>query len=73
MVEFLLISSKFDALNLLKMEVFWSKGYEIIISVYDVANEILSRELNHIAEVIMWPKFGSSSISMREVIMTSIL
>ena len=35
--------------------------------------KILSGDSNYIVEVIMWPKFGNSSISMREVIITSIL
>ena len=44
-----------------------------MFSVYDVTNEILPRYSNNIVEVIMWPKFGNSSISMREVIIISIL
>ena len=42
-------------------------------SVHDVTNKIFSGELSHIVDVIMWAKFGNSSISMREVIITSIL
>ena len=42
--------------------------------VHDVTNKILWRDLNYIVDVVMWPKFGdSSSSSMREVIITSIL
>ena len=61
------------ALGLLKVKVFWNKGYDVIISVHDVTNKILSRDSNYIIDVVMWPKFGNSSISMREVIITSIL
>ena len=32
----------------------------------------LSRDSNYIVDVLMWPKFGNCSISMRQVITTSI-
>ena len=44
------------------------KGYDVIISVYDVINKNSSRDSNYILGVIMWPKFGNSSTSIREVI-----
>ena len=44
-----------------------------MIYIYDVTSKILSRDSNYIVEVIMWPKFGNSSISMTEVIITPIL
>ena len=59
--------------GLLKITVFWSKEYDVIISVDDVTNKILSRDSNYAVDVFMWPKFGNCSISMREVITTSIL
>ena len=55
-----------------KIKLFWNQGYEVIISAHDVSNKILSHELNHIVGVVMWPKFGNSSISMKEVIKTTI-
>ena len=67
------MSAKMATLGLLKITVFWNKGYDVIISVDDVTNKILSRDSNYIVDVFMWPKFGNSSISMREVITTSIL
>ena len=57
----------------LKITVFWNKDYDVIIPVDDISNKILSRDSNFIVDVFMWPKFGNSSISMREVITTSIL
>ena len=60
-------------LALLKIKVFWKKGYDLIISVHEVSNKILSRNSNFIVKVVMWSKFGNSSISMKVVIMTSIL
>ena len=68
-----MMSVKMATPGLLKITVFWNKGYDVIISVDDVTNKILSRDSNYIVDVVMWPKFGNSSISMREVIITSIL
>ena len=59
--------------GLLKITVFRNKGYDIIISVNEVTNRILSRHSNYIVDVSMWPKVGNSSISLGEVITTSIL
>ena len=73
MVELLIMSAKLATLGLLNIKVFWNKGYIAIIYVYDVTNKILSRDSNYIVEVTMWPKFGNSSTSMREVIITSVL
>ena len=68
------MSAKVVTLGLLKIKV-WKvlKGYDAITFVYDATNKILSSESNYIVDVIMWPKFGNSSILMREVIITSIL
>ena len=70
MVTILMISAK---LATLKIKVFWNKGYDVIVSVRDVTNKVLSCDSNYIVDVVMWPKFGSSCISMRAVIITSIL
>ena len=50
-----------------------NKGYDVKIPVFDVTNKILSRDSEYIVGVFMWPKFGNSSISVREVIKNSIL
>ena len=73
MVTILMMSAKMATLGLFRNKVFWNKGYEVIISVHDVTNKILSRDSNYIVDVVMWPKFGNSRIPMREVIITSIL
>ena len=73
MVAILMMSTKLATLDLLEIKVFWSKGYDVIISVHDVTNKILSHDPNYIADVVMWPKFGNSSSSLREFIITSIL
>ena len=73
MVAILIMSAKMATLDLLKRKLLWNNGYDIIIPVHDVTNKILSRDSNCIVDVGMWPKFCNSSISMREVIITSIL
>ena len=64
-----MISAKLATLGLLKIKVFWDKGYDMIISVH----KILSQNSIYTVDVVMWPKFGNSSNSMREVTITSIL
>ena len=59
--------------GLLKLTVFWNKGYDIIIPVDDVTSKVLSRDSIYIVDVFMWLKLGNSSISRREAITTSIL
>ena len=73
MVTILMISAKIATPGLRKIKVFWKKDYDVIISVNDVTNKILSRDSNYIVDVVTWPKFGNSTISMREVIITSSL
>ena len=68
-----MMSGKMATSGLLKIKVFWNKGYYVIYSVYDVTNKILSHDPNYIVDVFMWPKFGNSSICVKEVIITSIL
>ena len=62
---------KMATVDLLKK--FWNKGYDVITSVHGNAVKILSRDSNYTLDVIMWIKFGSSSISRRKIIITSIL
>ena len=71
MVTVLMMSAKMAAPSLLKIKVFWNIGYDVIISVYD--SEVLLRGSNYTVDVIMGPKFCNLSISMTEVIITSIL
>ena len=66
-------SAKMATLGRLKIKDFWKKGYDVIISVHEVINEILSRDSNYNVNVVMWPKFGNCSIFAREFIITSIL
>ena len=73
MVTILMMSAKTATLGLLKIKVFWNKGYDVIISAHDVTNKLLSHDSNYIINVVMWPKFDNGIISMRKVIITSIL
>ena len=68
-----MMSTKMATAGLLKITVFRNKGYDVIIPVDDGTNKILSRDLNYIVDVFIWPKFGNCSISTREVITTTIL
>ena len=72
-VTILMMSAKIATLGLLKIEVFWNKGYDAIISIHDVTNSILLLDSNYIVDLVMWPMFGKSSTSMKEVIIASIL
>ena len=73
MVNVLMMSAEMATPGLLKIKVFWNKGYYVIYSVYDVTKKILSHGSNYIEDVVMWPKFGNSSICITEVIITSII
>ena len=56
-------------LGYLKIKVFWKKCYDVLISV----TKNLSRDSNYNVNVVMWQKSGDPSISVREVIIISIL
>ena len=73
MVAILMISAKLTTPGILKLEVFWNRDYDITISVHDTNKKISSYDSSYIVNLVIWPKFGNSSISMREVIISSIL
>ena len=73
MVKVLMMPGKMADPAILKIKVFWNKDYYVIYFVYDATNKILSNDSNNIMDVVMWPKFGNSSICIKEVIITSIL
>ena len=54
MVKTLMMSAKMAMPGLLKIKVFWNKGYYVIYYVYDVTNKILSHESNYIVDGVMW-------------------
>ena len=73
MITLLMMSAKMPSPGLLKIRIFWNYGYDVIISVHDVTTKILSCDSNCIIDVAVWPMFGKFSISMRNVIITSIV
>ena len=56
-----------------KLKVFWTKCYDVISFAHDVTIKNLSRNSNYIIDFVFWQKIGNSSISIREVIINSIL
>ena len=44
MVSILMMTAKLATLGLLKIKLFWNKSYDVIISVPDIINKILSRD-----------------------------
>ena len=68
-----MMSGKIATLGLPEIKVYFKKGYDVIIPVDDFPNKILFHNSNYIVDAFMWPKFGNSSISVGEVIKTSIL
>ena len=65
MVTTLMMSAKLVTPDLLKIKIIWNEGYDVIILDYNVPNKIWSRDSSYIADVVMWPKFGNSSIYMK--------
>ena len=68
-----MMSAKLATPGLVKISIIRNKGYDVILLDYDVSNKILSRDSNYILYVVMSLKSGNSSISIREVIITSVL
>ena len=53
-IPILMMSAKKATLGFLKLRVFWSKDYNVTISVHAVTNQILSRDSNYTIDVVMW-------------------
>ena len=47
------MSAKMATLGFLNIKLFGNKDYDVIMSVHDVNNTILSRDSNHIVDVVM--------------------
>ena len=54
-----MMSAKMATPDLLKIKLFWNKGYNVIIYIHGVTKEVLSHDSNFIADMVMWPKFGT--------------
>ena len=57
MITILMMSAKMATSDLLKIKVFWNEAYDVIISVPNVTNTILSCNSNYIVDAVMWPNF----------------
>ena len=57
-----MMSAKAATPGLLKLTVFWDKGYDVTIPVNDVINKILSPDSNYIVYLFMWPKLSQPQI-----------
>ena len=51
--DVLQFSAKMSTLGLLKIKVFWNKSYDVIISILDVTNKIISCDSNYIVDLIL--------------------
>ena len=69
----LMMLAKKAAPSLLKLKIFWKKGYDVIFFALDITSPILSRDSNYNVNVVMWPKFSNCSTYVREAIIASIL
>ena len=47
------MSARMATPGLLKVKGLWKKGYDVIISVHDIINKILSNDSNYIVNVVM--------------------
>ena len=59
--------------GLLKIIIFWNKGYDVIIKVFDINSKTLPHVANYIVNAVMLRKFDSSSKSLKDVIIILIL
>ena len=50
---YLMMSPKMATPGLLKITIFWNKAYDVIVSVDEVKNKFLARDLNYIVDVFM--------------------
>ena len=53
MVAILMMSAKKTILGLFKLKVLWNEGYDVMVSVHDVANKILFLDSIYIVDVVM--------------------
>ena len=57
------MASKLTTSGLFKTNVFRNKDSDVIASVHDVTDKILSRDSNYVVDVIILLNFGNASIS----------
>ena len=67
------MSTELATPSLPKIKIFWKNYYGVIIYTHDTSSKVLSHESSYIVDELMWPNFGKSSISWKELIKTSFL
>ena len=65
------MSATLATLSLLRIKMFWNKGYDVAMFTHEVTNKVLSHDSNYIVDVVMRPKFGNCKISTTGVVITS--
>ena len=60
-----MMSAEVATLGLLKIKVFWNKGYDVKSSAHDLTNKVLSGESNYILDLIMWPVAKGLKLSQK--------
>ena len=64
LINMVMISANLATPGLLKIKIFWNKGYDVIVLDYGITNKILSRDADYIVDVVIWPKLSKSGISI---------
>ena len=59
------MSAEVATLGLLKIKLFWNKGYDVKSSAHDLTNKVLSGESNYILDLIMWPVAKGLKLSQK--------
>ena len=72
-IVILMMPAKLATPGLLKIIIFWNKGYDVIIKVFDINSKTLPHVANYIVNAVMLRKFDSSSKSLKDVIIILIL
>ena len=57
-----MMSAKMATPGLLKIKFFWNKVYGTINPAHNITNKLFSGDSNYIVDVVMWQKFGNTSI-----------
>ena len=72
-IVILIMPAKLATPDLLKIIIFWNKGYDVIIKVCDINSKTLPHVTNYIVNAVTLRKFDSSSKSLKDVITILIL
>ena len=65
------VSTMTAKLATLGLKVFWNKCFDAINFANNITSKLFSNDSSYTVDVTMSAKFGNSSISMREVVITS--